>query len=90
MLEGKYAQLIGRVSFSLYLFNVPVLYLLWAYTDTLVWPKTHALEAGFLIGLFSLVLTLPIAWASEHWIERWSVALGRRLDRAIVAKFVRQ
>ncbi len=87
MLEGRYAQLIGRVSFSLYLFNVPVLYLLWAYTDTLIWPKTHALEAGFLIGLLSLALTLPLAWASQQWIERWSVSLGHRLNRATVAKF---
>ncbi len=83
LLEHPAVQALGRVSFSFYLFNVPVLYLIWAYTDRWAWPKTHALEAGLAVGALSLAMTWPLAWASERWVERPSVAAGRRIWMAI-------
>jgi peptidoglycan/LPS O-acetylase OafA/YrhL len=77
MLERPSLQALGRVSFSLYLFNVPILILIWAFTDRLAWPKTHALEAGLGVGLAALIITRPLAWFSERWVERPSVAAGR-------------
>lgn len=76
-LEGRLAQALGRVSFSLYLYNVPVLFLLWAFTGPLAWPKAHPVAAGLLVAAVSLLLTWPLAWASERWIERPFAALGR-------------
>jgi peptidoglycan/LPS O-acetylase OafA/YrhL len=46
MLRRPALQALGRVSFSLYLLNVPVLYLIWAWTDQTPWLAGHALEAG--------------------------------------------
>ena len=77
LLERPIPQTLGRISFSFYLLNIPVLYLIWAYTDGLAWPKTHALEAGLSVGALAIALTWPLAWASERWIERLSIAAGR-------------
>jgi peptidoglycan/LPS O-acetylase OafA/YrhL len=34
--------------------------------------------AGIAIGLLSLLITWPLAWASERWIERPFASFGRR------------
>jgi peptidoglycan/LPS O-acetylase OafA/YrhL len=83
MLERPLLQALGRVSFSLYLLNVPMLNLTLASTRLWTWPKTHALESGVAVGLFSLGLTWPLAWASERWIERPSVLAGAKLARMV-------
>jgi peptidoglycan/LPS O-acetylase OafA/YrhL len=83
MLERPLLQAMGRVSFSLYLLNVPVLILILTLTKRWAWPRTHALEAGIITGLFSLALTWPLAWASERWIERPSVSAGGLCARAV-------
>ncbi|MES2152509.1 MAG: acyltransferase [Pseudomonadota bacterium] len=77
-LEGRLAQALGKVSFSLYLYNVPVLFVLWSWTGTLAWPKAHLVAAGLLVAAVSLLLTWPLAWASERWIERPFASFGRR------------
>jgi peptidoglycan/LPS O-acetylase OafA/YrhL len=70
-------QALGRVSFSLYLLNVPVLCLIWAWTDRAPWLAGYALEVGLATGALSLALTWPLAWASERWVERPAIAVGR-------------
>jgi peptidoglycan/LPS O-acetylase OafA/YrhL len=83
MLERPLIQAMGRVSFSLYLLNVPVLKLILTLTERWAWPRTHALEAGITTSLLSLALTWPLAWASERWIERHSVSAGGLCTRAV-------
>lgn len=77
LLETAPAQALGRVSFSFYLLNVPVLYLIWAFTDPWSWPSQYALEAGLCVGVLSAVLTWPLAVASERWVERPAIKAGR-------------
>lgn len=85
-LEGRCAQALGKVSFSLYLYNVPVQFILWgAWSNQLDWPKAYPVAAGIFIGLLSLLLTWPLAWASERWIERPFASFGRRASRLVVA-----
>jgi len=79
LLERPIVQALGRVSFSFYLLNVPTLYLIWAFTDRWPWPTHHALEAGLVAGALSIALTWPLAWASERWVERPSIAGGHRV-----------
>ena len=79
ILEGAFAQSLGRVSFSLYLLNVPVLYMIWAFTDRWLWPKAHALELGILVAILAIALTWPIAWLSERWVEQPSMNLSRKV-----------
>jgi peptidoglycan/LPS O-acetylase OafA/YrhL len=83
MLESPPLQFLGRISYSLYLLNPPVLFLVWAITDRFAWPGRHPLEAGLVIGAASLVLTIPPAWASERWIERPSIRAAHALAAAL-------
>ena len=80
LLETAPAQALGRVSFSFYLLNVPVLNLIWAVTDRWTWATQHALEIGFCVGVLSVALTWPLAVASERWIERPAIETGRRIS----------
>ena len=38
-----------------------------------------------MVGSLSLLLTIPLAWASERWIERPSIRLGRYTSSVILA-----
>ncbi len=80
LLETAPAQSLGRVSFSFYLLNLPVLDLIWAFTDRWSWASGYALESGLCIGVLSVALTWPLAVASERWIERPAIAAGRALS----------
>ncbi len=83
-LEGRLAQRLGRVSFSLYLLSVPVLYVLWGWTDRWAWVGRHALEMGLVVGVVAVGVTYPLAWASERWVERPAVLASRRVaDRVL-------
>lgn len=77
LMEGRLAQALGKVSFSLYLLNVPIACVVWAVTDQFAWPKEHVLEAGILTGFVSLLVTWPVAWLSERYIEQPSIAMAR-------------
>lgn len=79
-LENSFCQFFGKISYSLYLINVPILYLIWSFTDELSWTKTNPLEAGMIIGTTSIILTIPIALISEKYIERPSIQIGRKIS----------
>lgn len=78
ILNSKTAHFLGRVSFSLYLLNVLVLFYLWS-IPALSAPTVHAVETGLLVGIVALLITVPFAYASERWIERPGISVGRRL-----------
>jgi peptidoglycan/LPS O-acetylase OafA/YrhL len=78
VLQSKAVQFLGRTSYSLYLLNVFVLLCLWSIPD-LSTPTRYAVEIGMLVGSASLLITLPLAYASERWVERTGIALGRVL-----------
>lgn len=85
LLESRVAQGLGRVSFSLYLLSVPVLYAIWGWTDRWGWVGKHALEAGVAVGVIAIGLTYPLAWMSERWVERPAMVASR-----LVARWVRR
>ncbi len=79
ILEGRFAQQLGKVSFSLYLFNVPVQFLIWGvFANQWQWAKAYPVTAGLVIGVASLLLTWPLAALSERWIERPFASFGKR------------
>lgn len=82
-LESPISQVLGRLSFSLYLLNVPVLFVLWSKTPNWQWAKTHPLEAGLVIGLVTTIVSLPLAWLSERYIERPGIRIGRALTAGL-------
>ena len=83
ILESRHAQSLGRVSFSFYLFNVPVLYLIWAFTDRWEGMKGYPIGFGLLVGLVSVGLTWPFALWSYRLIERPSIEIARQVSGRI-------
>lgn len=80
-LLARPSQLLGRLSFSLYLWNVPVFEMLFAMLDPAE-VHAHPLEYGLLGGLASILLSLPLALLSERTLERPAIAIGRVLTRS--------
>jgi peptidoglycan/LPS O-acetylase OafA/YrhL len=84
ILESRPIQALGRISFSFYLLNVPMLYLVWAFTDRWEWTRTYALESGLAVGAISAAMTWPLAVLSEIWVERPAIRAGRYVSRAVL------
>jgi peptidoglycan/LPS O-acetylase OafA/YrhL len=65
----------GRISYSLYLFHLPVIQLLlWA------WDPQARLSAPQAIGLVALVVGVSwvVSWIAWEWIEHPSIQIGNR------------
>ncbi|CAL8981704.1 hypothetical protein RHODGE_RHODGE_03940 [Rhodoplanes serenus] len=71
------SRLLGRISYSLYLLNVP---LLLAFEPWL--RGSPPLLVGLPLGLLIVALTIPMAIAAERWIERPGIRLGARIAAA--------
>ena len=71
-------RFLGSVSYSLYLVNVPVMWLTTAAFAGLDLRLT-ILTNGLLLGLVVLIVSLPIAAASKRLIEDAAIAFGARL-----------
>lgn len=78
VLHRPVSQHLGRLSYGVYLWNVPIFEAMVRLTDPAL-RADHALGWGLAIGVSAAVLTLPLAAVSERWIERPCIALGRRL-----------
>lgn len=85
-LELPVINLLGRVSYSLYLLNVLVLHVLWSFTDPLGLHASHTLLTGLVVGVLATVLSLPLAIFSERVFEQGGIRLGR----ALVARTTRR
>lgn len=78
VLHRPVSQWLGRLSYGVYLWNVPIFEAMVRLTDPA--PRAdHALGWGLAIGAVAAVLTLPLAAVSERWIERPCIEWGRRL-----------
>jgi peptidoglycan/LPS O-acetylase OafA/YrhL len=78
LLQSRPSQYLGRISYSLYLWNVPVSKALLAAIGPDL-ARQHPLEIGVLLGLASFTLTIPLAHVSERWLEQPFIRLGRAL-----------
>jgi len=71
----------GRISYSLYLFNV--LFLEISNVQMQTWPiaRSHPVEFGLLSGFAITILTVPVAYLSMRFIEKPFIDLGRHLTK---------
>jgi peptidoglycan/LPS O-acetylase OafA/YrhL len=81
LLGNPLSQFLGRISFSFYLLNVPVLMAIWTIADQWSWSGRLPVEVGLAVGTLSVMLTVPFALASERWVERPGMRLGRTIKR---------
>jgi peptidoglycan/LPS O-acetylase OafA/YrhL len=82
LLASAPLQFLGRVSFSLYLLNVPIILLLSPIVKDLI---SDSLVAGTALGVTTTLLTLPFAHLSEKYVERPGILAGNALI-AIVSR----
>jgi peptidoglycan/LPS O-acetylase OafA/YrhL len=80
MLNSKPVQFLGRISYSLYLVNVPIIWVFMYLAAPLGLDQLGALERGLLTGLLVTACSLPIAVFSERVFERAGIKLGRMLS----------
>ncbi|RON54940.1 acyltransferase family protein [Pseudomonas frederiksbergensis] len=78
-LVSKPSLFMGRVSYSFYLINVPILYLVWGVMETYFVQFTidHKLAAGLGSAIISTAITIPLSVFSERFIERPGIKFGK-------------
>jgi peptidoglycan/LPS O-acetylase OafA/YrhL len=88
LLQSPVSQYLGRISFSLYLWNVPIFTVLLGLFDPAT-LRAEPLLYGLGVGVAALAATIPIADVSERWLERGCIRLGRALTGSAPALRVR-
>lgn len=68
---------LGRISYSLYLWNVIFLNVLLIPAARIDWATTHYVESGLIIGVSAALLSIPFSVWSERYCERPFMRLGR-------------
>lgn len=72
---------LGRISYSLYLLNVPVLWVVFSIAQDLSISQKWPVVSGLLVGGVTTLITIPIADVFERVIERPANAVGKRLTK---------
>ncbi|KAL6865631.1 hypothetical protein ACO1O0_001726 [Amphichorda felina] len=84
VLEGRVAQYLGRISFSLYLVHGPILHSLGFWIMPRLFDHFGRM-GGYMIGWISLMsLTLYLSNLWYRKIDVWSTTVGRRVERYVV------
>jgi peptidoglycan/LPS O-acetylase OafA/YrhL len=73
----------GRISYSFYLLNVPMIWLCEALLPFAA-PDEHPVFAGFLLFIAVTVLTIPLAMTSVRLVEEPGTKLGRGWARRLI------
>lgn len=79
-LNSRPSQFLGRISYSLYLINVPLIWVVLALSPAMGLDRLDATSRGLLMGLAVTLLSLPAAVFSERVVERGGIRLGRMLS----------
>lgn len=85
ILEGRIAQYLGKISFSLYLVHGPVLHCLGFW----IMPRLFdhfGRTLGFAIGW--PVLLIPTLYLADWWyrkVDVWSTGVGKRIEKIVLA-----
>lgn len=79
-LEAPISQFFGKISYSYYLLNVPVLWLIW-FMPVFYAPfaKAGPVTGGLLSGIVAILFTVPLAYLSYRYIERYFIAFGVKI-----------
>ncbi|MEQ2847749.1 acyltransferase family protein [Bilophila wadsworthia] len=60
----------GKISYSLYLWNVIFLNVFLHPVSRIEWFKNNYIESGILVGILITVISIPFSIFSERWLER--------------------
>lgn len=79
LLNSPPLQLLGRISYSLYLLNVLVLLVIWSLVDRTDLYQQHPILTGLGVGLLATLLSLPISAWSARVVEQGGIRLWKNL-----------
>jgi peptidoglycan/LPS O-acetylase OafA/YrhL len=80
-LQRPLATYLGRMSYSFYLYNVIFIRILSTLLLKYTPAREHPLAYGLPLSAAVIACTIPVAWLSERYVERPTIALGRRVAR---------
>lgn len=76
-LESSLSQFFGKISYSFYLLNVPVLWVIWYLPSFQAYlAGMGQLWGGILSGFVAVILTIPIAALSHRLLELRFITFG--------------
>lgn len=79
-LTSKPIQFLGKISYSFYLINVPILYLIWGIIDKYVAnPGANNHFWGIGAGFLAVIISMPLSYLSERFVEQPGVKLGKTI-----------
>ena len=87
VLDRSLTRFLGRISYSVYLVHVVVIYELFRPIEALVgadWISKHHLVFGLGFSAVALAIIVPLSALSEAYVERPFVRMGRGLRRGLV------
>jgi peptidoglycan/LPS O-acetylase OafA/YrhL len=79
------SQFLGRISYSFYLWNVPLLMAALAVAHRFPAMAASPIKWGLALSILVGIPSLFIAAASERWIEQPSIVFGRKIGGAITS-----
>jgi len=82
-LDHRVTALLGRISYSFYLFHFPIVYSVASVMFNLFTPgflTGHYLLMSTVLMLVSIAIATPISWCSYQCIEKPFVSLGKRFS----------
>lgn len=80
LLTSKPIQFLGKISYSFYLINVPILYLIWGIIDKYVAnPGANNHFWGIGAGFLAVFISIPLSYLSERFVEQPGVKLGKTI-----------
>ncbi|QKD14981.1 acyltransferase [Mesorhizobium sp. NZP2077] len=80
MLNTAPALYLGKISYSLYLLNVPIIWVFIGLRPALGLMSIGPLWGGIAVGILVTLCTIPVAHFSEAVIEQGSIWIGRQLS----------
>jgi peptidoglycan/LPS O-acetylase OafA/YrhL len=80
LLESRPLQLLGRLSFSIYLVHFPIMFTLVCAYFVAFWGVLPSAVLIASCGVVFVAVTLAVAIFFERWVDRPAIALARRFD----------
>ena len=82
-LECRLSQFFGRISYSYYLLNVPVLWVLWFIPGFYApFAELGQILGGVASGFVAALITIPLAYFSHRFVELYFINMGARITRS--------